>query len=34
MALLLRGARRDLRELGPALELSPAELEAEQQAIT
>ncbi len=34
MAVLLRGARRDLRELGPALGLSPAGLEEEQTAIT
>jgi hypothetical protein len=34
IAVLLRGARRDLRELGPALELSQAGLEAEQRAIT
>jgi hypothetical protein len=34
MAVLLRGARRDLRELGPTLALSPAGLEAEQTAIT
>ena len=34
MAVLLRGARRDLRDLAPALELSPSGLEQEQGAIT
>jgi hypothetical protein len=34
IAVLLRGARRDLRDLGPALDLSGAGLEAEQRAIT
>jgi hypothetical protein len=34
IAVLLRGARRDLRELAPALEISREVLEAEQRAVT